>query len=282
MTPGAVRARAALLWVEGPDAVGFLHGLLSNDVDGLAPGAACHALLLDAKGHVAADMRVHRDAPDALTLVVDPHLADAVAGLLDRYHFSEELELIGPEGTDLVTVMGAAPPAGAGDLVLQGRVPGTTDLVVGDAAAAIAALGLGELPPEALERARIAAGVPRVGVDTGPRTLVQEAGLEGTAVSFTKGCYLGQETVARTAYRGRVNRRLRGLRLPGPVPSGAPLRRDGREGGRVTSVAAGAPAIALAMLRREVKPGSRVEVEGLDAPGEVVALPMTEVLSPAA
>lgn len=276
---GAVRGRAALIWVEGPDAVGFLQGLLSNEVAGLAAGRSCHALLLDAKGHVAADLRVHRDGPEALTLVVDPDLAEAVGGLLERYHFSEDMELIGPEPTDLVSVMGPAPPAAAGDLALDGRVPGTTDLVVADAGRSIAALGLQELPAAALERARIAAGVPRVGVDTGPATLVQEAGLEATAVSFHKGCYLGQETVARTAYRGRVNRRLRGLRLPEPVAPGALVRQDGREVGRVTSVAPDDPPIALAMLRREAEPGSAVEVEGLAAPATVVELPLAEVLS---
>ena len=74
----AVRGRAALIWVEGPDAEGFLHGLLSNDVAGLAPGASCRALLLDAKGHLQADLRVRRDGPDAFTVVTAPEAADLV------------------------------------------------------------------------------------------------------------------------------------------------------------------------------------------------------------
>lgn len=280
----AVRGRAALIWVEGPDAAGFLHGLLSNDVAGLAPGGACRALLLDAKGHLQADLRVRRDGDDAFTLVLDPEGAGQVAATLDRYHFSEDLDLLGPEEVEVVTVAGA--PEGAArsaELAVPATLPGAVDLVVPDAAAAIARLGLPEAPAEALEMARIAAGVPRVGIDTGPTTLVQEAGLEDAAVSFDKGCYLGQETVARAQFRGRVNRVLRGLSLAEPPPpAGARVLRDGREVGRLTSrtVTPDLGAIGLAVLRREAAPGSRVEVEmdrgGAPAPATVVELPFRE------
>lgn len=104
--PAAVRGRAALIWVEGPDAGGFLHGLLTNDVAALAPGGSCAALLLDAKGHVHAAMRVRDDGGGAYTLLIDAGAADAVAGLLERYHFSEDLEILGPEAVDVVTVTG--------------------------------------------------------------------------------------------------------------------------------------------------------------------------------
>ncbi len=104
---------------------------------------------------------------------------------------------------------GVAIPEGVAQIAVPGALPGTVDLVVDDAEAAIAAIGADEAPHQALELARIAAGIPRVGIDTGPSTLVQEAGLEDVAVSFDKGCYLGQETVARIAFRGHVNRRLR-------------------------------------------------------------------------
>jgi tRNA-modifying protein YgfZ len=273
----AVRGRAALIWVEGPDAEGFLHGLLSNDVAGLATGASCRALLLDAKGHLQADLRVRRDGADAFTVVVAPEAAELVMGLLERYHFSEELELIGPEEVELLTVAGA--PEGAeelGDLALPGTLPGTLDLVVADAAAAIARLGLPEASAEARDMARVAAGQPLVGIDTGPSTLVQEAGLQDAAVSFEKGCYLGQETVARLQFRGRANRVLRGLRLPDPAPpSGGAVRSGGREVGRLTSVATTPDlgVIGLAVLRREVEPGAEVEVEGAGGPARVVELP---------
>jgi folate-binding protein YgfZ len=272
----AVRGACALMWVEGPDAASFLHGLVSNDVLALAPGDATHALLLDERGHVRADMRVARDADDAFTLVVDPDQAGALAEALDRYHFSEALELIGPEPFALLTVGGAGAVDAAGaELTVPGRVPGTVDLVVGDADAALAALGLPEAPAEALEALRVEAGVPRVGVDTGAGTLVQEAGLETRAVSFDKGCYLGQETVARAQYRGRVNRRLRGLRLEAPAQAGAAVRRDGRELGRVSSAAVHPELgpIALATLRREAEPGAEVEVEGVPGTATVTELP---------
>lgn len=274
--PTAVRGRAALIWVEGADAGGFLHGLLSNDIAALPAGGACAALILDAKGHVQADLRVHRDADDAYTLLVRPELAEQVAAILHRYHFSEDLEILGPETADLLTVTaGIAIPAGVGQVAVPGALPGSLEVVVEDPGAAIAALGIDEAPAEALELARIAAGVPRVGVDTGPTTLVQEAGLEAGAVSFDKGCYLGQETVARIAFRGRVNRRLRGVALAGPVAVGAALRSDGREVGRLTSVGVTPDlgAIGLAVIRHEVEPGAEVAVEGSVVPGRVVELP---------
>ena len=169
---------------------------------------------------------MRRDGPDAFTLVVAaPEAAELVMRLLEQYHFSEELELIGPEEVELLTVAGA--PEGAedlADLALPGALPGTLDLVVDDAAAAIAARwACRRRPPRRSSMARIAAGVsPPVGRDTGPSTLVQEAGLEDAAVSFEKGCYLGQETVARLQFRGRANRVLRGLR---PAAARARARR---------------------------------------------------------
>ena len=168
--PLVVRGRAALVWVEGPDAAGFLQGLLSNEVAGLPPGAATRALLLDAKGHVQADLRVRRDAADAFTLVLDPAAGDLVAELLDRYHFSEDLELIGPEEAETLTLPSASAAVTAGaELVVPSILPGAVEAVVDDPGAAIAALGLPEAPAGALEAARVAAGAARVGVDTGPR-----------------------------------------------------------------------------------------------------------------
>ena len=276
-SPAAARGRAALVWVEGPDAASFLHGLLSNEVEGLSTGDTGHALFLDAKGHIQVDLRVRRDADDAFTLVTAPALGERLLGLLERYHFSEDLELLGPEEVDLVSVSGAPGAANLpAQIVMPGRLPGTLDLVVDDAGAAIAALGVDEVPAQAVEMARVAAGVPMVDVDTGPSTLVQEVGLQDDAVSFDKGCYLGQETVARVRYRGRVNRELRGLALGGAtVAPGATVRAQGREVGRVTSVAVTPDlgTIALAMLRNEVAPDATVDVEGAAEPARVVRLP---------
>jgi len=268
----AVRGTAALIWVEGPGAAGFLQGLVSADVAGLATGAACPALFLDAKGRILVGMRVLRDGDDAFTLVVPDAAGDRLTALLERYHFSEDLEIIGPEPIEVVTLAGGAPAAGGP--VVPGPVPGTVDVIADDADATIAASGAPEVPAEGLEMARVAAGVPRIGVDTGETTLVQEAGLEDVAVSFDKGCYLGQETVARLQFRGRANRRLRGVALPTPPPAvGGALLRGGREVGRLTSVAVTADlgAIGLAIVRREVLDGETVEIEGATA--RVVDLP---------
>ncbi|HJZ62647.1 MAG TPA: glycine cleavage T C-terminal barrel domain-containing protein [Miltoncostaeaceae bacterium] len=275
--PGRGAAGAcALVWVEGPDAAGFLQGLLTADVAGLEPGATAYSLVLDNRGRIQGDMRVHRDGEDAFTLVVEAGQGEAVAELLHRYHFSEDLEVIGPEPFALVTAAaGVEAPEGAADLVLPGRLPGTVDLVAADAEELMAAAGLAPAPAEALETLRVEAGVPRFGVDMGTSTLVQEAGLEHVAVSFEKGCYLGQETVARAQHRGRVNRRLRGLFLPAPAAAGAEVHHEGRAAGRLTSVAVSPAhgAIGLATLRREVPPGAEVAVDGVDAPARVVELP---------
>ncbi len=271
---GVVRVRRALIWVEGPDSAGFLHGLLSNEVAGLEPGASRPALLLDARGRVVVAVTVHRDGPDAFTLVVEPHLADALAAALERYHFSEDLEILGPEPTDALVVAGSPPSVGEGDIVLAGAVPGTHELIPADPSGPLPD-GRPERAPDALETARILAGVPRVGVDTQETTLVQEAGLEDVAVSFDKGCYLGQETVARAQFRGKVNRHLRGLRFLGAAPEvGAEVTLADRGVGTLTSVAALPDgAVGLAILRKEAEPGTLVQVG--DTPATVASLPFS-------
>lgn len=279
--PLAVSGACELVWVDGPDAASFLQGLLTNDVAGLEAGGSCPALLLDSKGHIRVAMRVARTGPEAFTLVAARGDGDAIAALLDEYHFSEDVDIIGPEVFAAVTVAGVLDVAVTGaDLVLPGDVPGTTDAIGVDAAAILDAVGGAAGSPEELEVLRIEAGVPRVGIDVGPANLVQEAGLEATTVSFEKGCYLGQETVARVAYRGRVNRRLRGLTLPAPIAPGAAVRLAGREVGVVTSsvVSPRFGAIALAVIRAEAETGAAVDVDGLDATAVVVELPFTNPL----
>jgi tRNA-modifying protein YgfZ len=279
--PLAVSGACDLVWVDGPDAASFLQGLLTNDVAGLEAGGSCPALLLDNKGHIRGAMRVARTGPEAFTLVAARGDGDGIVALLDEYHFSEDVDIIGPEAFAAVTVAGALDATVTGaDLVLPGEVPGTTDAIGVDAAGILAAVGGAAGTPEELEVLRIEAGVPRVGIDVGPANLVQEAGLEATTVSFDKGCYLGQETVARVAYRGRVNRRLRGLTLPGPITPGAAVRLAGREVGVVTSSAVSPRfgAIALAMIRAEAEAGAAVDVDGLEGTAAVVELPFTKPL----
>jgi tRNA-modifying protein YgfZ len=136
-----------------------------------------------------------------------------------------------------------------------------------------AALGVPEVPEAAAEVVRVEAGRPRYGIDLDDATIPEEAGLNARAVSFTKGCYVGQETVARLHYRGKPNRHLRGLRLSAPVASGTPLVLGEREVGRLASsvVSPRHGPIALALVRREAAPGD--ELVAGDATATVVELP---------
>jgi folate-binding protein YgfZ len=153
---------------------------------------------------------------------------------------------------------------------------GVDVFVPADAKAAVAAeLGVPEVDEAAAEIVRVERGRPRYGIDLDEGVIPQEAGLNERAVSFTKGCYVGQETVARLHYRGKPNRHLRGLRLSEAVDSGSALRLGEKEVGRVGSVVA-SPAhgpIALALVRREASPGDTLAVGDGEATAEVVALP---------
>jgi folate-binding protein YgfZ len=141
--------------------------------------------------------------------------------------------------------------------------------------AALIAAGAVEVTPEAVEIVRVEAGVPRFGAEMDSATMPAEAGIVEDAVSFTKGCYIGQETVARLHYKGRPNRHLRGLRLSGAADPGAPLRLGDKEvgtlGGAVVSPAFGP--IGLAILRREAEPGTELAVGEDGVTAQVVALP---------
>lgn len=270
----AVATPGAVVWVEGPDSVSFLQGLLSSDVTTLGVGASGRALFLDATGHIRVDLRVARTGADAFTLLTDGDSGDRLWELLDEYHFSEDVEILGPEPVDVLTYPATAPSPSDADLTLPGLIPDTVD-AVGDAERIAAGSPAAALAPDAVEAMRVAAGIPRFGRDITDRTLVHEAGLQATAVSFDKGCYLGQETVARIEYRGGVKRRLVGLRLAEPAAPGAVVSLAGRAVGTVTSVAQHPTLgpIALATLRTEAADGASVQVANTAAPASVVALP---------
>ena len=140
--------------------------------------------------------------------------------------------------------------------------------------------GAREVGEQAAECLRIERGRPRFGVDMDEETIPQEAGLNERAVSFTKGCYVGQETVARLYYRGKPNRHLRGLRLSAPARTGEPLMLGEREVGRVGSAAVSPAlgAIALALVRREAAPGELLRVGAGDVSAEIVELPFPRAL----
>jgi folate-binding protein YgfZ len=287
---GLLRRERGLIEIAGPEAAEFLQGQVTNDVEALVPGTGCYAALLTHKGRIRTDMRVLR-TDDALLVDTEPIGHPIMWKTVQTYSLGRQVtsadltagltvvSLIGPAARDAIE---DPPPDEEHAHVLGplGRVV-TTDLgldvicATADAEQVIAAIGLPEVSPEAAECVRIESGRPRLGIDVGGETIPQEAGLNDRAVSFTKGCYVGQETVARLHYKGRPNRHLRGLLLSEPVDPGTPVTAGEREVGSVGSVCV-SPArgpIALAVLRREVEPGQEVSVGAAGVTATVCDLP---------
>jgi tRNA-modifying protein YgfZ len=287
-----------LLIVSGAEAAEYLQGQLTNDIEALVPGEWVYAALLDRKGHMQADMRVLRAGEGAeLWLDLEPEGLEAARRHLQMYKVGREVEvrdaseehlllsLIGPRAVEVAGT--AALPENACEVATVGGVEclaigagAGIDLIVPAAERervrdALLAAGAVEVSPEAAEILRIEAGRPRFGAEMGSETMPAEAGIVEQAVSFTKGCYIGQETVARLHYKGKPNRHLRGLRFSAPARPGAALQLGEKEVGRVGGVAV-SPAlgpIGLAILRREAAPGATVAVGEDGVTAEVVALP---------
>jgi folate-binding protein YgfZ len=212
--------------------------MVSNDVEALAPGDACPALLLTAKARVIAPLVVLRRAEDDFLLLTEPGLGDLVRGQLTRMRLRAQCE-IEPEEHGSVLVFGgvegfATDWPGAREVLDAGLEP--------------------TLSAEELELRRIESRVPRWEHEIDDRILPAEAGLDETHVSFSKGCYPGQEPVARLHFRGHPNRGLRVVELDEAPEQDAPLLHDGREVGRVTSAARreDGSVVALAYVRTEV------------------------------
>jgi tRNA-modifying protein YgfZ len=292
------RSERGQLVVSGPEAAGYLQGQLTNDVEALGPGEGQYAALLDRKGHMQADMRVLRpgEEPD-LWLDLEPEGLEAARRHLQMYKIGREVEiaetggerailsLIGPRAVEISG--SAALPENACEAVAVGGAeclavgtPDGIDLFVpagerGRVVKVLLEAGAAEVSPEAVEIIRIEAGRPRFGAEMGTETMPAEAGIVEDAVSFTKGCYIGQETVARLHYKGKPNRHLRGLKLSAPASPGASLCLGEREVGRLGSVAV-SPAlgpIGLAIVRREAEPGAELTVGEDGVTARVVALP---------
>jgi folate-binding protein YgfZ len=285
------RSETGKLLITGPQAAEFLDGQVSNDIAGLEEGHGRYAALLTTKGRMLADLRVlHR--PDGFLLLCERVTLQAVfdqvrrgligwdAALEKRTLQLGLLSLAGPRA-DAVAQAAGLPLPGPDEHDLTGPVV-RTDVgldVLPDAdgtAATIAALqahGAVLVPEAAAEIVRVEHGRPRYGVDLDETVMPEEAGIVDRAVSFTKGCYVGQETVARLHWKGKPNRHLRGLRLDGPAAPGDPVMAGDREVGRLGSVVASPRlgSLALAVVRREVAPGDRVTAG--TAPAEIVALP---------
>ena len=280
---GAVEVPRDFLRVSGPDAVSWLQGQLSQDVAKLAVGASADSLLLQPQGKVDAFVRVTRTDADALVLDVDGGYGEAVLARLKRFKIRVKAE-VEPLEWRCLALRGAGVhewAAGAsGGILVDNDWPGFPGVDV---------LGPAPVPPpparlcgvEAWDVLRIAAGIPAMGAELTERTIPAEAGIVDRSVSFTKGCYTGQELVARIDSRGgNVPRRLRGVVIDGDdlPPVGASLVVDGKEAGTLTSVAAaGRPSVvALAYVRRDVMPPADAEVrwDGGSAAARVQTLPL--------
>jgi len=251
-----------LVVVEGPDATKFLQSLVSQDLDAIALGASGHALLLQPQGKLLVDFYVAHVEPDTWWCVCERGFGAELASGLNRFKIRVKASVTEVPVAALAVRGASASAGGTGVQFVAVDWPGGEAFEAIGPADAIAAVGTAVDAPvidaSAYERARIEAGVPRQGLDTDDRTIPQEAGLERFAVSFTKGCFVGQELVCRIDTRGHVNRNLRRLRASsGSLAPGAVVSLDGREVGAVTSTAGD---VALAMLRREVEPGASVLV----------------------
>jgi folate-binding protein YgfZ len=222
-SPTVARRPRAFLRVAGPDAADYLQRMVSNDVEALAVGEACDALLLTAKARVIAPLRVLRRGEEDFLVLTEPELGDTVRTQLLRTRFAAKVE-VEPEEHESWLVLG-------GEEVLDDRPAGD------------------EVGEEELERWRIEAGIPRWGREIDEQILPAEAGLDETHISFSKGCYPGQEPIARQRYRGKVNRKLRVLDVEGDATPGTELLLDGKRVGRITSMV---PGVALGYVRVEV------------------------------
>jgi tRNA-modifying protein YgfZ len=290
------RSQRGKLLVRGGDAAEYLEGQLTNEVEALAPGHGCYAALLDRKGHIQADLRALRLA-DGFWLDTEASALQPLRRHLETYKIGREVEILDRSDEDaIISLLGprasevaGVDPGGEGDhaeVSVAGigcRAVGTDrgiDLILpgGVSAPFIESLldaGAARVSEEAAEILRVEAGRPRFGAEMGPETMPAEAGIVERAISFSKGCYIGQEPVARLHYRGKPNRHLRGLRLSGAGEPGDTLLLGEREVGRIGTVALSPDLgrIALAIVRREAAPGEALAVGGRDAAAEVVELP---------
>lgn len=299
------RSERGKLALTGAGAVEFLNGQVTNELADLRPGEGCYAAFLTNKGKMLGDLRIlapgedPAQPPAELWLDTERVALQALFDMIRRFKVGYEVELhkrtrergllslIGPEAESIA----GAQELSAGEhanvalqldavSALAVRAAEGIDLICDAAeterlAAILLERGAARVSAESAECLRVEHGRPRYGVDMDESTIPQEAGLNERAVSFSKGCYVGQETVARLHYRGKPNRHLRGLRLSTPAGTGDELRLSDRVVGRLgsTAVSPSLGPIALALVRREAGPGSVVDVGGDGTTAEVTELP---------
>ncbi|HEU4324332.1 MAG TPA: glycine cleavage T C-terminal barrel domain-containing protein [Roseiflexaceae bacterium] len=303
----AEEAEAGRIWMRGRDRAALLHRLSTNNIERLKPGQGARTVLTTPIGRIIDLLTVHA-LDDALLLLTSPGQGPLVYGHLRKNIFFNDqvtlepagrthglLALYGPAAARLLADLGAAlpvdlPPHHGADATLAGvglrairRLPiggdGFTLLVPAEGLEAVrtALLGAGAatLGGAALELLRIEQGYGAFGRELSQEYIPLETGL-ADAISFTKGCYVGQEIIARMESRGRLAKQLRGLRLSAPLDAPARLLADGKEAGDLTSatVSPRFGPIALAYVRSaHAEPGGTVGIEGSDVTGTVVALP---------
>jgi folate-binding protein YgfZ len=286
------------LLLRGQDRRSYLQGLLSNDIAALSPGSWCYATLLTAQGRMMSDMRVF-ELGEAVLLDLEVAAVEAIRAHLDMFVITEDVTvedvtatlaqvgLYGPhtgEILEAVKAQGVVPlyELPSSDVGVEGL-----DLVVPSAHApglvkALMTAGAVRISPETADATRIEAGIPRFLVDMDTATIPLEAGIEGRAISLTKGCYVGQEVIIRVLHRGggRVAKKLVGLALDGSAHPGDLLLSEGREIGRLTS-AADSPALGkglgLGYVHRDfVEPGTTLNVRTAagEIPAAVIQLPV--------
>jgi len=314
----ADRADRARIRLWGRDPARMVHGLITNDLLKAEPGRGVYAAMLTPKGRMVADLRVFRRADGEVLIDLArealegtrEHLKKMVPPMFARWaDATDDFALVGVYGPRarevLSAVLGTEVPALDEDAFVEPELAGGRLLVAATREAGLEEgfdlfVPAGQAPGVwtalrdagarpvgfgALETLRIEAGRPRYGVDLTEETIPTEAyesiGMMPRAISFTKGCYTGQEVIVRIQHRGHVNRHLRGLRLgeaPAPAPRTPLIHPEtGREVGWATSAAFSprlGETVALGYLRREVQPGARVRVGTAEGPAaEVVELP---------
>jgi folate-binding protein YgfZ len=299
------------LCLTGGDRVRFLHGQVTNDVNRLRAGEGCYAALITAKGRMVSDLNVYR-LKDELLLDFEPGLSQTVSSRLDQYIIADDVQVVDvatPYG--LLTVQGPKAAAVVAQIELPNDLPVQTMSCVGVPHAAgeiylvnqprLGTVGYDMYVPtaaieemaqrlakavsaqrgrycgwQAFEMARVEAGIPRFGVDMDDANLPPEAGLEERAISYSKGCYIGQEVIARIRTYGQVAKTLRRLRFADDLPTvpskGDKLFKDGKEVGYVTS------AIQSPSLRANI--GLGYIRRGANAVGEVLVVRSGDVESP--
>jgi folate-binding protein YgfZ len=284
------------LVVTGRDRTRWLNGMVTNNIRDLAPGHGVYSFLLNVQGHILGDMYVFNRG-ESFLVDTDRLQVEKLTQLLKKYIIMDQV-VLSEAGEGLITALGVEGPRSKEVLIQAGLEPSelqpleVEDRAWNDAAIslvgslqggymiwsslenacamweALARAGAAPVGVEALEMWRIAAGIPRYGVDIRERDLPQETGQQH-ALNFSKGCYIGQEIVERIRSRGAVHRRFTGFSFAGETPpAGTKIEHDGRELGEITSVAVlpSGHAIGLGFLRREAGgPGTILDIGGIQA-----------------